>query len=63
MDALIDQNAIGLPGMSRHRQAELKALLSPEFRRALKTQGARFMTYHDLITQRGLEGMRRPQGQ
>ena len=63
MDALIDQNAIGLPGMSRHRHAELNALLSPEFRRALKDQGARLMTYHDLITERGLEGMRRPEGQ
>ena len=63
MNALIDQNVIGSAGMSRHRHAELEALLSPEFRRTLKDRGAKLMTYRDLITQRGLETMRRPSGQ
>jgi chitin disaccharide deacetylase len=63
MNALIDQNVIGPAGMSRHRHAELQALLSPEFRRTLKDRGAKLMTYRDLITQRGLETMRRPSGQ
>jgi chitin disaccharide deacetylase len=63
MNALIDQNAIGLSGMSHHRHAELRALLSSEFRRALKDKGAQLITYRDLITRKGLESMRRPQGQ
>lgn len=63
MDALVDQNAIGLTGMSRHRHAELRALLSPEFKRALKDRGARLITYRDLVTQKGLQSMRRPQGE
>ncbi len=62
MNALTDQNAVGLSGMSRHRHAELNALLTREFRQILEGQGARLITYRDLIQQRGLDSMRRPEG-
>jgi predicted glycoside hydrolase/deacetylase ChbG (UPF0249 family) len=60
MDALLDQNVIGLAQMSRHRQAELKALLAPEFRGALEGKGCKMITYRELINQKGLDAMRRP---
>ncbi len=61
MNALIDQNDFGLKEMSRHREAELRALLSPGFRRALDDQHVEFMTYRRLIDREGLGAMKRPQ--
>ena len=60
MKALIDLNESGLPEMSRHREAELKALLSPEFRSMLENRGIRLVTYRDLRLSPGLEAMKRP---
>jgi predicted glycoside hydrolase/deacetylase ChbG (UPF0249 family) len=60
MDALIDQNGVGLLDMSRHRQAELNALLAPGFRVTLEGKGCKIITYRDLINQKGLDAMRRP---
>lgn len=60
MAALIDLNAFGLANMSQHRQAELAALLSPQFRAAVEQHGVRLMTYRDLIAAEGLAKMRRP---
>ncbi len=60
MDALIDLNPFGLKEMSRHRQAELTALTSPEFRSVLQQEGFVPITYRQLIGGRGLQSMARP---
>ncbi len=60
MDALIDLNPFGPKDMSRHRQAELRALVSPEFQSLVKERKIRLKTYADLIHEVGLENMRRP---
>ena len=67
MDALIDTNAPqqnvagGGPGVSRHRHAELRALLSPQFTRWRESGSARLITYRELIAREGLDGMRVPE--
>ncbi len=69
MSALIDLNnpaqntPTGAPLMSRHRQAELDMLLSPEFAR-LREVGVgsvALLTYADVIARQGRSAMRRPQ--
>jgi predicted glycoside hydrolase/deacetylase ChbG (UPF0249 family) len=66
MDALIDMNASqqniagGGPGVSAHRQAELHALLSPEFAGWLKAGKVRAITYRDLVAREGLAAMHAP---
>lgn len=47
--------------MSRHRQAELEMLLSPEFAQLVKQTRVRLITYAGLIQRHGLSAMRRPQ--
>jgi predicted glycoside hydrolase/deacetylase ChbG (UPF0249 family) len=67
MSALIDMNnpaqntATGEPLMSRHRQAELDMLLSPEFARLREARGIALLTYADVIARQGRPAMRRPQ--
>ena len=60
MDALSDYNVTGLPNVSKHRHAELKALTSPEFRELHKEGNVRLMTYRELIEKVGLQNMKRP---
>lgn len=60
MDALVDLNPFGPKDMSRHRQAELRALVSPEFRSLLSERNIRLKMYSDLIREIGLENMMRP---
>jgi hypothetical protein len=60
MKALIDLNASGLPEMSRHREAELKDFLSPEFKAVLNSRGMKLVTYRDLRRHPGLKSMKRP---
>ena len=60
MQALVDLNSFGLPEVSKHRNAELDALTSKEFQRVSKEGGLRFITYRDLIGERGLRDMKRP---
>ncbi len=66
MDALIDSNAPsqniegGGPGVSRHRHAELEALLSPEFARWRREGHAKLITYRELIAEKGLSSMHPP---
>lgn len=63
MAALIDVNNPDDPErVGIHRQAELDALLSPEFRRAIAEHGIELVTYRDLIDRYGLDAMRRPEG-
>ena len=60
MDALVDMNTFGLDRMSAHRQAELRALTSPEFRKLVADRRIRLETYADLIRERGLGAMKAP---
>lgn len=60
MAALIDLNTFGLPDMSKNREAELQALLAPEFREAIQKHNIKLITYRDLITTTGLAKMQRP---
>jgi predicted glycoside hydrolase/deacetylase ChbG (UPF0249 family) len=67
MSVLVDMNnptqntAAGEPLMSRHRQAELEMLLSPEFARRRESRRFTLLTYADLIARQGRSAMRRPQ--
>lgn len=58
--AMLDLNPTGPKEMSRHRQAELDALLSPEFTEALISNNLKLITYRELIEKFGLRNMRRP---
>jgi chitin disaccharide deacetylase len=61
LGALLDMNTDGgLPEMSRNRQGELDALLSPRFSDAIKARDIRLITYRQLIQMQGLQSMRRP---
>jgi predicted glycoside hydrolase/deacetylase ChbG (UPF0249 family) len=63
LGALIDMNTSGpLPDMSKNRQGELDALMSPRFRDAIKAHNIQLLTYRQLIAMQGLQSMRRPQG-
>lgn len=64
MAALIDVNNPGdADRVGVHRQAELDALLSPEFRQAITEHDIELVTYRDLIDRYGLDAMRRPKGE
>ncbi|MFH0991868.1 MAG: ChbG/HpnK family deacetylase [bacterium] len=60
MSALIDLNTFGLAQMSKHREAELNALLSNDFRKIIKDKKIRLLTYRDIIRRMGLDKMQRP---
>jgi predicted glycoside hydrolase/deacetylase ChbG (UPF0249 family) len=61
MSALVDTNNPADPyRVARHRQAELDALTSPAFRRAIDERGIELVTYGELIERMGLEAMRAP---
>jgi predicted glycoside hydrolase/deacetylase ChbG (UPF0249 family) len=63
LGALVDMNTSGpLPDMSKNRQGELDALMSPRFRDALKARNIQLLTYRQLIAMQGLNSMRRPEG-
>ncbi len=63
MSALVDLNNPADPyRVARHRQAELEALTSPAFRRAVAARGIRLVTYRDIIVRHGLASMVRPEG-
>ncbi len=60
MNALVDLNEFGLAQMSQHRYAELKALCSKKFQKALKAKNIRLMTYREIIAEMGLQNMKTP---
>ena len=60
MGALIDLNSFGLEGISRHRHYELEALCAENFRRTIKAQNMRLLTYRDVIASVGLDKMQPP---
>lgn len=60
MQALIDMNNPDDPDrVSQHRQAELKALLSKAFRKAIKKGKIKMITYRDAAFEMGLEAMKK----
>ncbi len=61
LEALRDQNEYGLPFMSKHRNAELKALTSPDLVALWKSGVIRPLTYRQLIEEVGLKNMKRPE--
>ena len=61
MAALEDLNPFGPKNMSKERNGELNALLSERFRKAISEKNVRLVTYRDVIRERGLVSMKRPE--
>jgi len=59
--AMIDMNTFGLKEMSKHRNAELKAISSPLFNYLVEQNQVQLINYYDIITRDGLEKMKRPE--
>lgn len=60
MRALVDLNMFGLKEMSRHREAELKALIAIVQSGSLNAKGITLINYNDLIEKLGLNNMKSP---
>ena len=61
LQAMIDMNSFGLKNMSKHRQAELSALISEKTQKLLKSGKFKLYNYGMLIKEVGLENMKRPE--
>lgn len=60
MQAMIDLNTFGLAEMSKHREAELKALLSAIRNDEFRKRGIKLINYNDLINEKGIKSMKSP---
>lgn len=60
MQAMIDLNPFGPKEMSRHREAELRALLKAVKSNSFNLNGITLLNYNDLIKQNGFESMESP---
>jgi chitin disaccharide deacetylase len=60
LQAMIDMNSFGLPEMSKHREAELNALLAAQKQNLFDSNGIKLINYSDLIKQIGLKNMKSP---
>ncbi|HVT84328.1 MAG TPA: ChbG/HpnK family deacetylase [Chitinophagaceae bacterium] len=60
MSAMTDLNTFGPKEMSKHRNAELNGLLSPQFQQLLHDPEYRLVNYGMLNTEKGLSAMKRP---
>jgi hypothetical protein len=60
MSAMEDLNPSGPKEMSKHRNGELNALVSPEFQKLLRDPRYRLVNYRTLIDEKGLKSMKRP---
>jgi hypothetical protein len=61
MSAMVDMNNESDPyRVAIHRQAELDAITSPAFRRAIEDAGIEFVTYREIVSEMGLESMAPP---
>jgi hypothetical protein len=60
MSAMEDANPFGPKDMSKHRNAELNALISPQFQKLLHDPKYRLVNYRMLIEEKGLGTMKRP---
>lgn len=60
LQAMVDMNAFGLPEMSKHREAELNALLFAKQQNIFESNGIKLINYSDLINEIGLDSMKSP---
>jgi len=61
MDSPLMRSDDGVSLVGKHRQAELNALCSSEFREAVQNHGVKLITYRDLIAEVGLGAMKLPE--
>jgi predicted glycoside hydrolase/deacetylase ChbG (UPF0249 family) len=61
MGAMEDLNVSGPKEMSKHRQSELNALISPQFQSLIRSPNYRLVNYRTLINEHGLRSMKRPE--
>ncbi len=61
LQAMTDLNPFGPKEMSKNRQAELNALISPKFLEAIKSNHIMLINYEQLISKVGLQNMKRPE--
>jgi predicted glycoside hydrolase/deacetylase ChbG (UPF0249 family) len=61
LSAMEDLNVFGPKEMSKHRQAELNALISPQFQSLVKEPKYKLVNYRSLINDYGLQSMKRPE--
>lgn len=62
LSALIDLNEFGLKEMSRHREAELNALLKAVLNNDFKKRRINLINYSELIMLKGINQMKSPEG-
>lgn len=60
MAAMEDLNPSGPKEMSKHRNAELEAILAPRFQQLLREPAYRLVTYRMLNQEKGIQQMKRP---
>ncbi len=60
LQAMIDMNSFGLPDMSKHREAELNALITATRQNIFEKNNIKLINYRDLINQNGLDKMKSP---
>ena len=60
LQAMIDMNSFGLPEMSKHREAELNALIVSTQQNIFEKNSINLINYIDLINQMGLVNMKSP---
>ena len=60
MSAMEDANPWGPKDMSKHRNGELNALISPQFQKLLRDPKYRLVNYHMVNEEKGLGAMKRP---
>lgn len=61
MVTMEDLNPTGPKEMSKHRQAELRALLTPAFQQLINSERFRIINYRMLNEEKGLKSMKRPE--
>lgn len=61
MSAMEDANPFGPKDMSKHRNGELNALISPQFQQELRDPKYRLLNYNMLNNEKGLMMLKRPQ--
>lgn len=60
MSAMEDANPFGPKEMSKHRNGEFNALISPQFQQLLHDVKYRLVNYHTLNEEKGIAAMKRP---
>lgn len=60
LQAMIDMNEFGLKEMSKHREAELQALLFAKRQNIFESNSIKLINYSDLINEIGIKNMKSP---